>query len=158
MSRRTSKETYAKIITGSLLPHRRAEVYRYLYSQGSSTAGTIERAFIRRGMPQGRHVNKRLSELRRQGVVVEVGEVKCDVTGHVSILWDVTDALPVPFKRNGRKNPKVYVPETCASCPLVASDGAGRDVCWMDMTMEVDPSVRPESCGLNKRDFVIRGK
>lgn len=36
----------------------------------------------------------RLSELRDRGVVKELGEVKCPISGHQVILWDVTKDLP----------------------------------------------------------------
>jgi hypothetical protein len=41
-------------------------------------------------------VSRRLPELRDKGVVRECGERICRVGGRKSIVWDVTDALPVP--------------------------------------------------------------
>jgi len=45
-----------------------------------------------------------MAELKDRGVVVEVGEKICSVTGKKAILWDVTDSLPVePPKRETSK-------------------------------------------------------
>jgi hypothetical protein len=49
-----------------------------------------------------RHANKRLSELRDQGVVEEVGQKICMVSGYEVILWDVTGLLPKPFKKSSQ--------------------------------------------------------
>jgi len=50
----------------------------------------------------------RFSELRDRGVIYEVRETKCKVTGMNVILWDVTPYIPVE-----KKKPKA---EHCPSC------------------------------------------
>jgi hypothetical protein len=40
----------------------------------------------------------RFTELRKLGVIYEVGNRKCSVTGRTAIEWDLTDRLPVETK------------------------------------------------------------
>jgi hypothetical protein len=88
MTRTTSIAVYHEIEREGLLSRTRFEVYSWLFKHGPATAMEIEVGLA------SRHVNKRLSELRDQGVVKELGTTICKVTGREVILWDVTDQLP----------------------------------------------------------------
>lgn len=155
MVRRTSKEAFERIRSGGLLPKRRWRVYEYLFDHGPLTAMEVEDAFVRLGrVREGRHVNKRLPELRDQGVVAEVGERKCRVSGENAILWDVTENLPKPLPKNSRLRRLTFEPKTCADCPLVMEDT--QDTCWMDRELVVDYLHRHPDCPLSKRDLVLR--
>ena len=89
MTRRTSMVAYQKIKTNGLLTKARMQVYEWLFENGPATATDIEVAL------ESNHAHKRLSELRDQSVVDEVGERKCLITDHTVILWDVTENLPL---------------------------------------------------------------
>lgn len=95
--RHTSVEAYQKIRNEGLLSKARLEVYCVLYDHGPLTAGEV---FVKCQRRNAGHtvvkgsVCARLTELNRQGVVAEVGERTCGLTGHNAILWDVTPDLP----------------------------------------------------------------
>lgn len=92
MIRQTSIEVYREIEASGILSHRRWEVYSALYKNGPLTRNEIA-PFV--NIP-GYHSNisARLTELREMGIVMEVGEKLCSMTGNSIILWDVTDQLP----------------------------------------------------------------
>lgn len=160
MARKTSKEALKEITSKRLLPIRRLQVYEHLFRHGPATAQEVEKSFLDRGFGEGRHVNKRLPELREQGAVEEVGERKCEVTGQIAILWDVTSALPhpMPKKSGSKKAQRTYEIKECSSCLLQdeADDGSGKAVCWMNSSVECTERGRPGDCPLNVIDFVVR--
>jgi hypothetical protein len=103
--RKTSIEAYKQITASGLLSRRRMEVYEILFHHGPLTAhGVVE--FARSFAPSANQTsfNARLSELKRLGVVQEVGYKDDVVSGHKCILWDVNDQLPDASKllRSGR--------------------------------------------------------
>ena len=50
----------------------------------------------------------RFTELRKLGVIYEVQNRRCTITGRTSIEWDLTDKLPVNVKNtNKTKNQKI---------------------------------------------------
>ena len=95
--RTTSLKAYSQIKTEGLLSPIRERVYDFLFHNGPLT-GTELNARLK--SPVGITIpgyHKRLSELRELGVVREVGERICRVTGRNAIAWDVTETLPVPI-------------------------------------------------------------
>ena len=44
----------------------------------------------------------RFTELRELGVIYEVRNRKCTITGRTSIEWDLTDRLPINVKKNNK--------------------------------------------------------
>ena len=100
--RRTSTIAYEEIMEAGYISKTRRETYDYLYQHGPLTGAELDLHFHgSRG-----HHHKRLSELRDlHGVVEEVGERVCTVTGHLAILWDVNDALP--RKKRASKEAKI---------------------------------------------------
>lgn len=106
MTRETSLEAYHRIKDEGLLSVRRWQVYDVLFHNGPLTANQMIKLFQSR-YPQYRLTNTgslatRLSELRDRGVVHEVAEIKCPVSSFRTIQWDVTDKLPVEFKKPHR--------------------------------------------------------
>jgi len=97
MIRQTSIDTYIKIESEGLLSKRRFEVYSELYKNGPLTRSEIARNISFIGYAG--NVSARLTELRASGVVVEIGEKKCNVTDQQVILWDVTKNLPIEIKK-----------------------------------------------------------
>lgn len=101
--RTTSAEVYRRIEAEGLLSERRWQVYSTLYEHGPLTASELWRKVERRfGLDYliNHNVNPRLAELRELGVVAEVGQRECSITGNRAIVWDVTANLPaVPAPR-----------------------------------------------------------
>lgn len=92
--RQTSIDAYRQIRDGGLLSLMRWQVYEVLYEHGPLTAREVG-SYMRGAMKL--NAWKRLSELERQRVVIDVGLRECSVTGHVVTLWDVSGELPIPL-------------------------------------------------------------
>lgn len=111
MVRRTSIEAYNAIRDQGLLSKRRWEVYDILFKNGPLTANE---AFYKLYQGKLGPVNAasnsaaRFSELRDRGVIYEVRERTCRITGMTVIEWDVTDKLPLRFEK-----PKRYKCKHC---------------------------------------------
>jgi hypothetical protein len=88
MIRETSKDAYRDLVDRGVLPHRRREVYRWIYLEGPCTAAMLEHGL------GGSSAHKRLSELRDLGYIKEVDKAKCPRTGQRVIWWDVTAKRP----------------------------------------------------------------
>lgn len=78
---------------------RRWEVYAWLFHNGPASANEVYRALV-----TGRWINSssylsRLSELRRMGVIQEVGEKTDHETKMLVLVWDVTNKMPTPLER-----------------------------------------------------------
>lgn len=107
MTRQTSIDAYNEIKESGLLSHRRFEVYETLFNIGPATAGEISKAQNKTSnFAKGDNSHARLCELRDLGVVKEIMEVKCTVTGMRVIQWGITDKLPSkPLKPDQIKCP-----------------------------------------------------
>lgn len=96
--RETSIDAYHAVLPA--LSPTRARVYSFLFNEGPSTGREINEAL---GTSSA---HKRLSELRRQGVIAERDERKCKVSGQSVITWGVTDATaPTPLRLNAEPAP-----------------------------------------------------
>lgn len=103
MVRNTSLQVFHKIKTQGLLSKRRMEIYSWLYENGPATAGEIAHALDQHKKLQNSNVSPRLGEMRAMGVVAEVSERACRVSGHKAIEFDVTSSLPVKPEKKARK-------------------------------------------------------
>lgn len=98
--RRTSAAVYRQIEAEGLLSRMRWEVYRVLYAIGPATAGEVARRLMAAGVGSGGgragpgNVSARMVELIQLGVVEEIDERVCTVTGRNVLVYDVTDNLP----------------------------------------------------------------
>jgi hypothetical protein len=105
--RDTSIKTFKEIIAEGLLPKMQQEVYEVIYEHGPLTATQLRETY---GRDKSRGVwdsgEKRLSELKKKGVVIEVGKTKCPVTGRSVYLWDVTSMRPSGSKPRDEKKTK----------------------------------------------------
>lgn len=114
MTRETSIEAYHKVKETGMLSTLRLAVFKILCDHGPLTAGEM-RKFGGAGMNSGVY-GTRLSELVKMGVVKEVEPRPCDVTGHRSIVWDITNEMPVKLpKKVSRKEQKEIVLELIAT-------------------------------------------
>jgi hypothetical protein len=98
--RQTSIATYYAIREDGLLSRMRWLVYDCLYQHGPLTA---QETFKQLGLESNQ--SGRFTEMRELGVILEVGERQCAVTGRNVILWDVTAALPSSAERTEPPRP-----------------------------------------------------
>jgi hypothetical protein len=99
-TRKTSIEAFNKIKQEGLLSKRRFEVYEALYTSAPCTSSeAIRNAKTTFGVFG---VSSRFTELRDLGVIYEKGEKKCTITGRNVIEWDLTNGLPINFKKNNK--------------------------------------------------------
>lgn len=106
MTRQTSIEAYNTIKENGLLSKRRWEVYQTLYEHGPLSQ--VETSFSLRGkLDWG--INPRFSELKKMGLIIEVGKTIDPRTGQTVLLWDVTSNLPKKFEK-----PKRFKCNACA--------------------------------------------
>lgn len=93
-TRQTSIECYNQIKAEGLLSKQRLAVYSSLLKMGKpSTAREVYST-----MNVEKQEATRFTELRNLGVIYEVGNRKCSVTGRTAIEWDLTDRLPIETK------------------------------------------------------------
>ena len=96
MIRNTSIETYKQIQNEGLLSKRRFQVYNVLYNNGPLTgaqvAVRVKKLYGSWG--QSETIRNRITELRDAGVVTELNEVICPVSGRKVILWATNNNLP----------------------------------------------------------------
>ena len=97
-TRQTSIDCFNKIKEEGLLSKMRFQVYSALLSMGkpSTTREVYET------MDVIKQEATRFTELRNLGVIYEVQNRKCSITGRTSIEWDVTDRLPVNIKNSNK--------------------------------------------------------
>jgi len=93
-TRQTSIDCFNEIKRDGSLSKMRFEVYSALFSMGKPST-TRE---VYSTMNVDKQEATRFTELRKLGVIYEVQNRKCTVTGRTSIEWDLTDKLPVDFK------------------------------------------------------------
>ena len=97
MTRQTSIDTYIKVQESGLLSRRRFQVYDVLFHNGPLSQ-TETHAHIKDAATL-HSVGPRFAELKKMGVIIEVGTRRCSITGENVYVWDVTDKLPVKFER-----------------------------------------------------------
>jgi len=109
-TRQTSIECYNQIKRDGSLSKMRFKVYSALLSMGkpSTTREVYET------MDVIKQEATRFTELRKLGVIYEVQNRKCTITGRTSIEWDLTDRLPIKIK-NPNKTKKQRVDDALNS-------------------------------------------
>jgi hypothetical protein len=96
MIRQTSIDAYRKIEAEGLLSKLRFTVYDCVFHFGPMTAQECAKKI---NPLHQKSITPRFSELESMGVLREVGERKCNVTGMTVIEWDVTKNLPEKPKK-----------------------------------------------------------
>lgn len=99
--RHTSIEVYHQIESEGLLSALRFDVYKTLFHHGPLTQMELCRK-ISNPIRQDRSYMPRFAELKKMGVIKEVGEKVCSITGRNVLLWDVTDKLPIKLEKPER--------------------------------------------------------
>ena len=83
----SSYEAYQAILEE--LPGSRQRVFRHLFRHGPSTGRELNEAM------GSQSAHKRLSELERQGLIIDSGTRQCRVSGHDSHAWAVIGDGPL---------------------------------------------------------------
>lgn len=122
MTRRTSADTYHRIEAEGLLSKRRFQVYSLLYHHGPLTIA--EACAQLATTVSERSFSPRFAELRDLGVVDEVGERICRVTGNNVIEWDVNETLPRHADNMPKEPTKLELLRACCKLLDRAMDGA----------------------------------
>jgi hypothetical protein len=104
MPRQTSLEAFNSIKNNGLLSERRMQVYESLFHNGPMSATEIWFKYFKNLNVTQNSITPRLSELKRTGVVTEIGIQQCNVTGMNVILWDVTNKLPIKLEKKKSKD------------------------------------------------------
>tara|TARA_R110002020_G_scaffold6916_3_gene29316 strand:- start:288 stop:698 length:411 start_codon:yes stop_codon:yes gene_type:complete len=97
-TRQTSIDCFNQIKQEGLLSNMRFRVYSALLAMGKPST-TRE---VYKTMNVIKQEATRFTELRKLGVIYEVQNRKCTITGRTSIEWDLTDKLPVDFKNHNK--------------------------------------------------------
>ena len=108
MTRETSIEAYRQMAASGLLSERRLQTFQILAEHGPMTGSEAARFFAR---PADRGATvARCGELRDMGVVREVGERDCSVTGKSVLVWEViAGVLPLKLARGVRVTRKQHI-------------------------------------------------
>lgn len=139
MTRRTSRQALAEIEASGLLSRRRLQVFRAVVEHGPATAGELHAHL---GGIDKAKVNARLTELRDLGVVIELGERRCRITGCEVIVWDATGDLP---RKRRRKPPKPTAAQAFAEVLRIVGEAYGA---W-EAALERDEAKERLRLGLN---------
>ena len=97
-TRQTSIDCYKQIKRDGSLSRMRFKVYEALLLMGkpSTTREVYET------MNVIKQEATRFTELRKLGVIYEVQNRKCTITGRTSIEWDLTDKQPINIKNSNK--------------------------------------------------------
>lgn len=153
--RRTSFECYKELVRNKVLSTMRRDVYQWLYDNGPATRNEIAHAIHM--IPN--NCSTRLKEMADRGIVREVGEDKCKITGKNVLLYDVTDAMPSNNVNGKKEKPEFYYVPSCDDClPLQDAEDDAEGGCWMDPKVEMAGEGQPKDCPLLKKDFIVRAE
>lgn len=98
MTRPTSWAAYNHLVASGGLPERQAEIYDIVWHHGPGTSAEIAQRAGREWTQSD--TRSRWSELVKKGVLQEVGERSCQVTGYEKIVYEVTDrVMPLDIDR-----------------------------------------------------------
>lgn len=97
MTRETSIAAYTEMRESGVLGGIRLNVVKILSQYGPLTQAEVSE---RTGNKIQRSVTPRFAELKKMGVIEEVGEKICPISGAETYIWDLTGRQPkVPTKR-----------------------------------------------------------
>jgi hypothetical protein len=105
MVRETSILAYKRIKENGLLSKRRFEVYECLFQHGPMTQMEVCRK-LNSEVAHDRSFTPRFSELKRLGVIREMGVTTCKIMNSTAILWEVTNKIPGKLKP--KKKPREF--------------------------------------------------
>ena len=100
-TRQTSIDCYNQIKQEGLLSTMRFKVYEAILKNAPCTSAEVLSTMLSKNSAITSS-RARFTELRELGVIYEVQNRKCNITGRTSIEWDLTDRLPVDFKNSNK--------------------------------------------------------
>ena len=100
-TRQTSIDCYNQIKNEGLLSKMRFKVYEAILNNAPCTSGEAF-ATMTTKENQISQSRARFTELREMGVIYEVQNRKCTITGMNVIEWDLTDRLPINIKKSNK--------------------------------------------------------
>ena len=100
-TRQTSIDCYNQIKEEGLLSKMRFKVYESILKKAPCTSAEVLSTMLSKNSAITSS-RARFTELRELGVIYEVQNRKCTITGRTSIEWDLTDRLPVSLKNNNK--------------------------------------------------------
>ncbi len=100
-TRQTSIDCYTQIKQEGLLSKMRFKVYEGILKNAPCTSAEVLSTLLSKNSAITSS-RARFTELRELGVIYEVQNRKCNITGRTSIEWDLTDRLPVDFKNSNK--------------------------------------------------------
>ena len=115
--RQTSRDCYNQIKEEGLLSKMRFKVYESILTNAPCTSAEVLSTMLSKNSAITSS-RARFTELRELGVIYEVQNRKCSITGRTSIEWDLTDKLPVNVK-NTNKTKKQKIDEALNSLRLL---------------------------------------
>jgi len=83
----TSIDSYQAVLNDGTIAKSQKDLFAYLYNNGSKTGNEVNRHF-------GARHNRRLSELKKRGLVREAGTKVDPFTKMSCVLWEVTGEMP----------------------------------------------------------------
>ncbi len=100
--RRTSREAYAFLVEHGLLVGKQQRIVGWLVEMGPSTSGEV---IAKIGVRNVNAERARFTELQARGLIREVGERRCAISGRTSLVWEATNRTqPLDRKRGHRVN------------------------------------------------------
>jgi len=96
-TRQTSIDCYNQIKTDGSLSKMRFRVYEAILNNAPCTSAEVLSTMLSKNSAITSS-RARFTELRELGVIYEVQNRKCTITGRTSIEWDLTDRLPIKIK------------------------------------------------------------
>ena len=96
-TRQTSIDCYNQIKEQGLLSNMRFKVYEAILKKAPCTSAEVLSTMLSKNSAITSS-RARFTELRELGVIYEVQNRKCTITGRTSIEWGLTDRLPIDFK------------------------------------------------------------
>ena len=100
-TRQTSIDCYNQIKEEGLLSNMRFRVYEAILRKAPCTSAEVLSTMLSKNSAITSS-RARFTELRELGVIYEVQNRKCNITGRTSIEWDLTDRLPIKIKKSNR--------------------------------------------------------
>lgn len=100
-TRQTSIDCYNQIKEEGLLSKMRFKVYESILTNAPCTSAEVLSTMLSKNSAITSS-RARFTELRELGVIYEVRNRKCTITGRTSIEWDLTDRLPINIKKTNK--------------------------------------------------------
>jgi hypothetical protein len=128
ITRQTSIDCYNQIKTEGLLSKMRFKVYEAILKKAPCTSAEVLSTMLSKNSAITSS-RARFTELRELGVIYEVQNRQCTITGRTSIEWDLTDRLPISVK-NTNKTKKHRINDALDSLRLLYKNKDSTNEDW----------------------------